>query len=169
MNRYQLQNRKNPAGAFTLIEILIVVIILGILAAIVVPQFSYAARDATASTLKSSVNSVQALISHHYHLDGAYAATIDASWFASNQLPSHPENIFGVPSIQTLNTPGTMHPTLKVLKTGVAGAFWYNPAEGVFRARVADQGSSAATLDLYNEVNGSNEAALGNYGGGGGS
>ncbi|MFI4898594.1 MAG: type II secretion system protein [Phycisphaerales bacterium JB059] len=40
-------NRKrNRAGAFTLVEILIVVVILGILAAIVVPQFTSAADEA---------------------------------------------------------------------------------------------------------------------------
>ena len=54
-------NRARKAG-FTLIEILIVVIILGILAAIVIPQFSSASNDArksnvqtTAQTLRSQV------------------------------------------------------------------------------------------------------------------
>jgi len=47
MNR-RLQTRR----AFTLIEIMIVVIILGVLAAIIVPQFTSASHEARESTLK---------------------------------------------------------------------------------------------------------------------
>jgi general secretion pathway protein G len=45
--------RKN--NAFTLVEILIVVIILGILAAIVIPQFTEASEEARESTLTSNL------------------------------------------------------------------------------------------------------------------
>ena len=50
---------KRQSG-FTLIEILIVVIILGILAAIVIPQFTSASNDAKISAVKSTVSTVQA-------------------------------------------------------------------------------------------------------------
>jgi len=43
------------SGGFTLVEILIVVVILGILAAIVIPQFSNAAASARAVTLKDDL------------------------------------------------------------------------------------------------------------------
>ena len=46
-------------SAFTLVEILIVVIILGILAAIVIPQFTNASEDAKASSVSSIVQTVQ--------------------------------------------------------------------------------------------------------------
>ena len=52
--------RKNRG--FTLVEILIVVIILGILAAIVVPQFSNASRGAKVSSMLSSLQSVRGQI-----------------------------------------------------------------------------------------------------------
>ena len=45
--------------AFTLIEILIVVIILGILAAIVVPQFTSATEDAQLSSAKSTLQTIR--------------------------------------------------------------------------------------------------------------
>ena len=45
--------------AFTLVEILIVVIILGILAAIVIPQFANASTDARTSNLRTTLNEVR--------------------------------------------------------------------------------------------------------------
>jgi general secretion pathway protein G len=53
-------NRK-PRG-FTLIEILIVVVILGILAAIVVPQFTNASQEATASSIRSQLQTLRGQI-----------------------------------------------------------------------------------------------------------
>ena len=50
--------RKNSRG-FTLIEILIVVVILGILAAIVVQQFSNASQEATASSIRSQLQTIR--------------------------------------------------------------------------------------------------------------
>jgi general secretion pathway protein G len=50
---------KSRKTGFTLIEILIVVIILGILAAIVIPQFTEASSDAKESTLVSNLQTMR--------------------------------------------------------------------------------------------------------------
>src|SRR5690606_10887309 len=50
--------RNRRANAFTLVEILIVVVILGILAAIVIPQFTKASESAVRSTLKSQLQTI---------------------------------------------------------------------------------------------------------------
>ena len=47
---------------FTLIEILIVVVILGILAAIVIPQFTNASQEATASSIRSQLQTLRGQI-----------------------------------------------------------------------------------------------------------
>ncbi|MGH7177980.1 MAG: type II secretion system protein [Tepidisphaeraceae bacterium] len=62
--------RKSAKG-FTLVEILIVVIILGILAAIVIPQFTNASQDARKNSLVSQLQTVRSQIELYklQHLD----------------------------------------------------------------------------------------------------
>src|SRR4051812_19145428 len=54
--------RNTAKRGFTLIEILIVVIILGILAAIVIPQFSSASSDARKSNVQTTVQTLRSQI-----------------------------------------------------------------------------------------------------------
>jgi type II secretion system protein G len=54
--------QRNRTNAFTLVEILIVVVILGILAAIVIPQFTNASESAVRSTLKSQLQTLTSQI-----------------------------------------------------------------------------------------------------------
>ena len=72
-------NKKN--AGFTLVEILIVVVILGILAAIVIPQFSQASTEARENRLKADLQTVRSQIElykiQHTNdaLPGAYSGT----------------------------------------------------------------------------------------------
>ena len=84
------QNRKG----FTLIEILIVVIILGILAAIVIPQFTNASKEAKQSSLVTMVQSLRSQIAlfklqHNDYLPGTAplnGATFDQATFWDQML-----------------------------------------------------------------------------------
>lgn len=63
---------------FTLVELLIVVIILAILAAIVVPQFGSSTEDARAATLKSDLANLRDAIELYYHQhNGNYPGAVD--------------------------------------------------------------------------------------------
>ncbi|HEX4795019.1 MAG TPA: prepilin-type N-terminal cleavage/methylation domain-containing protein [Humisphaera sp.] len=78
--------RSTSRRGFTLIEILIVVIILGILAAIVIPQFSSATNDARKSTLASTAQTVRSEIAlyqvqHNGVLPGTGASGFDSNVF----------------------------------------------------------------------------------------
>ena len=52
---------------FTLIEMLIVVIVLGILAMIIIPQITVSTEDAKVSTLKTNLSAMRSAIELYYH------------------------------------------------------------------------------------------------------
>jgi general secretion pathway protein G len=61
-------NRKK--SAFTLIEIMVVVVILGILAATIIPQFVGTTHDAKVSTAKSNIAELESALERFYvHMD----------------------------------------------------------------------------------------------------
>ena len=79
---------------FTLIELMIVVVIIGILAAIAIPNFIAMQNRAKEGSTKANMHTLQ-LASEDYGVqnDGVYAATLDAS-HVGNLLPSNFKNPF---------------------------------------------------------------------------
>ena len=55
---------------FTLIEILIVVILLGIIASIIIPQITVSSEDAKLNTLKTNLSSLRSAIELYYYQHG---------------------------------------------------------------------------------------------------
>lgn len=80
MKSYRRSNRKG----FTLVEILIVVIILGILAAIVIPQFTNASSDARQSSMTSQLQTIRSQVELYKLQHGDVFPTtdgaIDSAW-----------------------------------------------------------------------------------------
>ena len=60
------RNHRSQEG-FTLIEILVVVILLGILATIIIPQISVSTEDAKLNTLKTNLNHLRSAVELYYY------------------------------------------------------------------------------------------------------
>ena len=75
MNQLQHLNPGMQRG-FTLVELLIVVIILAILAAIVVPQFSAATDDAKLSSLDTSLANMRSAVDLYYQQHSEYPGNV---------------------------------------------------------------------------------------------
>jgi general secretion pathway protein G len=126
--------------AVTVVEVLIVVIVLGILAAIVVPQFSRADTDVNLSNLKTNLQIIRGQI-QLYKLQ--HRDTLPAAANFSDQL-TKTTNIDGIvgsgpgydfgPYLQ--NIPKNPYTSTNTVGTGPAGtsAWYYDAATGAFRA-----------------------------------
>ncbi len=62
-----IKRRLQEQAGFTLIEMLIVVILLGILAMLIIPQISVSTSDANLNTLKSNLTSMRNAMELYYH------------------------------------------------------------------------------------------------------
>lgn len=145
---------KRRQTAFTLIELLIVVIILTTLLSVVVPQLQSGSNDARDAAAIASVKSIQRKLDALYHLNGGWPERIEPSWFINRRYPRSPY----APDYpgQTFNTsidPSHSHPRYK--STDGYAPYWYNNANGLIRIRVPPQHSERATLRLYNRINAS--------------
>lgn len=119
--------------AFTLIEILIVVIILGILAAIVVPQFTSATEDAQLSSAKSTLQTIRSQIElYRVRNNGAYPAfpfanedgwgdTSENGFIGNDYMRSRPMN--PRTATRTVDT-GNKAAAEAYAQTGEQGWFW---------------------------------------------
>lgn len=66
MNEVEKANRKDQGG-FTLVELIIVIIIIGILAALAIPQFVSSTKDAQEATLSGDLAVMRNAINLYYH------------------------------------------------------------------------------------------------------
>lgn len=73
-----MKSRKKSNKGFTLVELIIVIIILGILAALAIPQFSASTDDAKKATLQGDLAVMRNAVSLYYHQhNSVYPGSVD--------------------------------------------------------------------------------------------
>jgi len=86
--------RNNSEAGFTLIELVIVIVILGILAAVAIPRYEDMREQARVATLRGQLGSVRSAIAIQYSrnaLNGSAAfPTLDGAIFADGNVPKEP-------------------------------------------------------------------------------
>jgi general secretion pathway protein G len=128
---------------FTLVEILIVVVILGILAAVVIPQFSDAAETAKASSLVSQLQTVRSQLELYMIQHNGSYPDLSSNW---NQL-TQTTDISGATSgsdfgpylqkapINPFENSSTVDQDTGALGTAAAGVGWvYDQTTGQIKA-----------------------------------
>jgi general secretion pathway protein G len=151
-----MQSKQNRRG-FTLVEILIVVIILGILAAIVLPKFANASGDAKRNSLSSSLQALRGQIELYMLQHGDTAPALTTTDWTPLTNPStysgqttgpyltvQPVNqLNGYSNILVVNTDQVGGDAVAAASTG----FVYNSTNGKLWA------TNSAGSKVYNEVN----------------
>jgi len=141
------QKMKSQSG-FTLVEILIVVVILGILAAIVIPQFTEASTEAKTSSLCTDLQTLRSQIElykiqHNDDLPGAGTASFTAALTGPTDIAGAVGTTYG-PYVQKIptnqfNNLATIEEEAVDTGLGAGNCGWhFNTATGAFHADTAD-------------------------------
>jgi len=147
--------RKRSQG-FTLVEILIVVVILGILAAIVIPQFTSASESAKSSSLLSQLQTIRSQLElYQVQHNGSYPTLGTGATTDWSQLTATTDVDGGAVAASTVGALGPylqkapVNPFTQSSTVGAAaaGVGWtYNSATGAITAVM--EATKAAELDL---------------------
>lgn len=138
-----MRNAARRGAGFTLIEILIVIVVLGIIAAVVVPQLTTAADDAKLDALKANLQLVRSQIElYRLHHNGQLPTSAD---LFDEQMTQYTNTSHGTsaaktgsfvlgPYLMTVpDNPFTNTNDVTTTASGPAKAWYYNPATGEFR------------------------------------
>lgn len=120
-------HRSKSESGFTLIELVIVIVILGILAAVAIPKYEDMREQARVATVKGQLGSIRSAIAIQYArnaLNGsATFPTLDGTIFADGRVPKEPINN----SMAVKTTPGVDN----------TGGWQYTAATGIVKINVS--------------------------------
>jgi general secretion pathway protein G len=161
-----MKTYRTRKSGFTLVEILIVVIILGILAAIVIPQFTNASQDARKNSLTSQLQTIRSQVELYrlQHLDHDSAKLVaggTTAWDDMTVKSNADGTTTGTPNFGPYFNSAPMNPlnnssSVFILTSGdatfggasgtTADGWLFNPADGKI------WGTSAKFTKVYDEA-----------------
>lgn len=146
------KRRDRAKHGFSLVELVVVVVIIGILAAIAIGRFGTAAAQHKYVDIQRFVRDVKSRIDQENAIEGGYPTFVNLnSWFKNYKEVRTPFKGYGTGSVFVTEL-GNTHPGTKTLSGGQI-PYWYNNANGAFRIRIPPQGSAVRNLELYNKLN----------------
>jgi type IV pilus assembly protein PilA len=128
---------KSIQKGFTLIELMIVVAIIGILAAIAIPAYSDYTKRAKVTELVTAGSACKASVSEYFQAQGAYPANIAAAGCSAQTTAKI--------SSLSLGTGGVI--TVASNISGVAGNYVLVPTESGTASGVLEWACTASTID----------------------
>jgi prepilin-type N-terminal cleavage/methylation domain-containing protein len=129
---YEAMKRNTKREAFTLVEVLLVVVIMAILAATVIPQFTSSSDDAKKSALMFNLHTLRSQIELYKSQHGGTAPTL-----TSGNLP---QLLTGTNAEGATGTPGTSYPYGPYLSNGIPS----NPFSNNVKTITATTGTPSA-------------------------
>lgn len=144
--------RNRASKAFTLVEILIVVVILGILAAIVIPQFTNASADAQVGNVETQLQTIRSQIElYRVRNNGQYPALAAGnSWEAAGLIDA---NYLRTPPVNPRTGTSTiaMADGPVAVTYGSSEGWWFNAATGEFGCNGFNEDHRDPDSDNYGE------------------
>lgn len=146
----KLNHTRNGKSGFTLVELVVVIIVLGILGAIAVPKFLDFTTDAKDSALKGSLGGVRSAISNYYAYAGtpagggsaAYPTLAELTTAGTVMAQDLPDNPYSTGSDKNKVVAGTTKGT--PVTSGTTGGWCYKASTGEFWADTASGASEAS-------------------------
>lgn len=149
------------------IDSLVALMLAGVLAGVILHHRQQNESAALADALRDNVRTFQRQITLEATLarvpltDEGYPTTVDPEWFADG-VPVNPLLNDGRPWVEVagVSQRDLEHPIRKVARERDDAQYWYNPYNGIVRARVPSTLSDAVARELYNYVNDASVATM---------
>lgn len=141
------------ARGFSLLEVMVTIAMIRIIGTMAIPRMSRFSETAKIAATQEIVRRAQLVLDEQQAITGMYPSTLRGDSFPSSRI------VNGLLPTQTTllqvtaGPPETTDPANPVAGAKLAAAFWYNNANGNFRARIPSQGSAALNAELYRKVN----------------